>query len=85
WDKYTLAEYKNFESTHTKVSPWVIVKSDNKKKARINAIKYCLNQFDYDKKINTKKLQIDREIIVSGDDNIKHLKDKIDVTKDLFE
>ncbi|MDD3302673.1 MAG: polyphosphate kinase 2, partial [Candidatus Gracilibacteria bacterium] len=42
WDKYTLAEYKNFESTHTKVSPWVIVKSDNKKKARINAIKYCL-------------------------------------------
>ncbi|MFA5916694.1 MAG: polyphosphate kinase 2 [Candidatus Gracilibacteria bacterium] len=85
WDKYTLAEYKNFSNTHTKHCPWIIVKSDNKKKARINSIKYCLNQFDYDKKINSKKLQIDKEIITSGDDNVKHLKNQIDISKDLFE
>jgi polyphosphate kinase 2 (PPK2 family) len=65
WDKYTLAEYKNFSNTHSKYCPWIIVKSDNKKKARINSMKYCLNQFDYDKKINNTKLQIDKEILTS--------------------
>lgn len=85
WDKYTLAEYKNFSNTHTKHCPWVIIKSDNKKKARINTIKYCLNQFDYDKKINNKKLQIDKEIVISWEEKANHLKEKIDITKDLFE
>jgi polyphosphate kinase 2 (PPK2 family) len=85
WDKYTLAEYKNFSNTHTKYCPWIIINSDNKKKARINSIKYCLNQFDYDKKINSKKLQIDKEIIISWEEKAIHLKEKIDITKDLFE
>jgi polyphosphate kinase 2 (PPK2 family) len=85
WDKYTLAEYKNFSKTHTKCCPWIIVKSDNKKKARINSMKYCLNQFDYDKKINNTKLQIDKKILTSWEDNVKYLKEKIDISKDLFE
>ncbi len=85
WDKYTLAEYKNFSNTHTKYCPWIIVKSDDKKKARINSIKYCLNQFDYDKKINSTKLQIDKEIIISWEEKATVLKNKIDISKDLFE
>ena len=85
WDKYTLAEYKNFSNTHSKYCPWIIVKSDNKKKARINSMKYCLNQFDYDKKINNTKLQIDKEILTSWEEKAKHLKEKIDISKDLFE
>jgi polyphosphate kinase len=65
WDKYTLAEYKNFSNTHTKESPWVLVNSDDKKRARINAIKYILNQFEYPDKISNKKIKIDDEIIYS--------------------
>lgn len=47
WDKYT--EYKNlmFAQTHTVVSPWVIVKGDSKKKARLESIRYVLSKIDY--------------------------------------
>jgi hypothetical protein len=48
-------------------------------------MKYCLNQFDYDKKINNTKLQIDKEILTSWEEKAKHLKEKIDISKDLFE
>ncbi|NDK07920.1 polyphosphate kinase 2 [Candidatus Gracilibacteria bacterium] len=85
WDKYTLAEYKNFSVTHSKDAPWTIVKSDDKKKARINAIKYLLNQFDYTDKIEKSKLTIDKKLVITGADKTKHLKEKIDITKDLFE
>jgi len=85
WDKYTLAEYKNFSNTHTKESPWVLVNSDDKKRARINAIKYILNQFEYPDKISNKKIKIDDEIIYSWKDKVKILKKEIDINKNLFE
>jgi len=85
WDKYSLAEYKNFSKTHTKDCPWTIVKSDDKKKARINAIKYLLSKFDYTDKIWEKHLKIDKKIVQTWADKAKHLAEKIDTTKDLFE
>ena len=85
WDKYSLAEYKNFSNTHTKESPWVLVNSDDKKRARINAIKYILNQFEYPDKISNKKIKIDDEIIYSWKDKVKILKKEIDINKNLFE
>ena len=84
WEKYTIAEYKNFSATHTDISPWSIVKSDDKNKARINAIKYLLNQYDYDDKINEKELKIDSNIISSGKEKIKILEKEIDKSIDLF-
>ena len=85
WDKYTVAEYKNFSATHNDISPWTLVKSDDKKKARINAIKYVLNLFDYDDKISKKDLKVDSEIIYDGEEKIKILKKEIDPKIDLFE
>jgi hypothetical protein len=55
-------------ATHTQRAPWTIVKSDNKKKARINCIKHILNFVDYPDKINSKKIKVDDEIIVYGRD-----------------
>jgi len=63
WNKYTLAEYNNFKNTHNKYAPWILIKSDDKKKARLNAIKYVLNQFKYNDKINDKELKLDKEIV----------------------
>jgi len=63
WKKYTLAEYHNFSNTHSDHAPWIIINSDDKKKARINAIKYVLNQYDYPEKIDTDKLKLDKKII----------------------
>ncbi len=85
WDKYTLAEYENFSKTHTKDCPWVVVKSDDKKSARINWIKYLLNQFSYEWKISNNKLKVNNNIVISGKEKVEHLKDKIDTTIDLFE
>ncbi len=68
WDEYTLAKFMMLSSTHTKEAPWTVVKSDNKKKARINTIKHILNFVDYPNKIDPKKIEVDRDIIVYGRD-----------------
>jgi polyphosphate kinase 2 (PPK2 family) len=73
WDKYTLAEYKNLSATHSKHAPWTIVNSDDKKLARINAIKHVLNQFEYPDKIDTKLLKEDPKIVISGEEKAKAL------------
>lgn len=70
WDKYTHAKEDMFYYTSLPESPWVVVKSDDKKSARINAIKYLLNQFDYDGK-NTDILDIDRRVIRTVKEELK--------------
>jgi polyphosphate kinase 2 len=68
WDEYSLAKYMMLSATHTDVAPWTIVKSDDKKKARINCIKHILNFVDYPDKISKKKIVVDKEIVVYGRD-----------------
>lgn len=70
WDKYTRAKEDMFYYTSVPDSPWVVVKSDDKKQARINAIKYLLSQFDYDNK-NTDILDVDRRIIRTVKEELK--------------
>ena len=85
WDKYTLAEYKNFSHTHTKHSSWTLINSDDKKQARLNAIKVVLNNFDYEGKIEQKKLKIDKKIVYSGKEKVKRLSEEINTKQDLFD
>lgn len=47
WDAYTEAKNNMFFHTHTKDAPWVIIKSDDKKRARLNCIRYFLHSLDY--------------------------------------
>jgi polyphosphate kinase 2 len=68
WDEYSLAKFMMLSATHTEAAPWTIVKSDNKKKARINAIKHILNFVDYPNKIDTKEIVVDNEIVIYGRD-----------------
>ncbi len=76
WDEYTLAKFMMLSATHTSSAPWTIVKSDDKKKARINAIKHVLNYVNYPKKIKATKIAVDDKIIVFGSDEaIKMEKD----------
>jgi len=70
WDKYTIAEYSMFMASHTESTPWTVIHSDNKKKARINSIKHILNQIDYPEKIKQKHLDTDEEIVCSADAKI---------------
>jgi polyphosphate kinase 2 len=50
WDDYTRAKEDMFELTDTEFAPWIVVKSNDKKRARLNAMRYVLGKFDYENK-----------------------------------
>jgi polyphosphate kinase 2 len=50
WDDYTAAKEDMFSWTDLEVAPWTVVKSNDKKRARINAMRHVLHEFDYDNK-----------------------------------
>jgi len=50
WDDYTYYKDKMFGHTHTTFSPWIIVKTNIKKEARLESIRYILSKFDYEGK-----------------------------------
>ena len=50
WDDYTYYKEQMFSKTHTNFSPWIIVKTNNKKEARLESMRYVLSQFDYEGK-----------------------------------
>ncbi|MBK7974260.1 MAG: polyphosphate kinase 2 [Deltaproteobacteria bacterium] len=47
WEAYTRYKEAMFSRTHTSFSPWIIVKANNKKKARLESIRYLLSNLDY--------------------------------------
>ncbi len=47
WDKYTFYKEQMFSKTHTAYCPWITVKANNKKVARLETMRYVLSQFDY--------------------------------------
>jgi polyphosphate kinase 2 (PPK2 family) len=50
WDDYTQAKEAMFLATDTDDAPWTAIKSNDKKRARINAMRCFLHQFDYEDK-----------------------------------
>ena len=47
WDQYSRYKEQMFSKTHTSFSPWVIVKANRKRAARLESIRYLLNYCDY--------------------------------------
>ncbi len=47
WDDYTVAKEAMFFHTDTADSPWTVIKSDDKKRARLNAMRYVLHAMPY--------------------------------------
>ncbi|MCU0809626.1 MAG: polyphosphate kinase 2 [Thiobacillaceae bacterium] len=50
WDDYTKAKEAMFFYTDTADSPWTVIKSDDKKRARLNAMRYVLHRLPYSNK-----------------------------------
>jgi polyphosphate kinase len=50
WDDYTKAKEAMIRRTDTEWAPWTTVKSNDKKRARVNAMRHFLSRFDYDGK-----------------------------------
>ena len=64
-------------ATNRTLTPWTIIRSDDKKKARLNCIRTILLNVDYEGKINDKKLKYDPEIVISGIDEIKIMEENL--------
>jgi len=73
WDDYTVRKFQMLNETNRTLAPWTIIRSDNKKLARLNCIKHILSRIDYEGKIPKKELQTDPDIIVSGIEEIRFL------------
>jgi len=67
WDDYTRAKEDMFFFTSTADAPWTVIKSDDKKRARINAIRYLLSHIDYPDRRDD-LLGVDRRIVRSVQD-----------------
>ncbi len=47
WDDYTQAKVEMFKATDTDVAPWTVIKSNDKKRARLNALRFVLQTMPY--------------------------------------
>lgn len=66
WDKYTIAKFSMLMASNSDVAPWTVIKSDNKKRARINCIKHILANVEYPNQIDSSEIKTDDEILISG-------------------
>jgi polyphosphate kinase 2 len=73
WDKYTIAKFSMLMSSNTELAPWMIIRSDDKKKARLNCIKYILNNVEYPEKTSGNSFAIDEKILIHGTQELENM------------
>jgi polyphosphate kinase 2 len=74
WDKYTYYKEQMFSKTHTSFSPWIIVKTNDKKTARLESIRYLLSSFEYDDKLEAStRVLPDPNVIMRFHQSFQHI------------
>ncbi|MDP9861917.1 MULTISPECIES: polyphosphate kinase 2 [Streptosporangium] len=68
WENYTEAKEDMFLYTDTEHAPWTVIKSNDKKRARIEAMRHLLSQFEYDNKDHEVVGEPDPRIVVQAAD-----------------
>ena len=71
WEAYTDAKEAMIMGTDTDHAPWTTIKSNDKKRARLNAMRHFLNQFEYEGRDDSVVYPADPLIVQRGRDNIK--------------
>ncbi len=66
WDDFTNVKYEMLKKTHTSSAPWTIIRSNNKYKARLNAMKTILNSVPYERLNPELNFVPDSSIVYSG-------------------
>jgi len=74
WDEITEKKLVLLQKTHTELSPWWIVRAEDKQLARRETIKLILNAVRYVGRKRSLNFDIDPEIIVSGTRELKEMK-----------
>ena len=74
WEKYSFYKDEMFSKTHTTYSPWIVVKTNDKKKARIECIRHVLSQFNYKGKEESQTiLNPDPNVVMRYYRSVNHL------------
>ena len=71
WDEFTNMKYEMLRHSHTAETPWTIIRSVDKHKARLNAMKVVLNTVDYDNRDPDLDFVPDPEVVISGSREIE--------------
>ena len=66
WDAYTEAKHDLFRFTHTTECPWTVIRSNDKRRARLEAIRHVLKGFEYAGKDEDAIGDADDQVIGSG-------------------
>jgi len=66
WDEFTEMKYQMLKRTHSHTNPWAIIRSNDKHRAHLNAIKSILNKVDYDDRNMSLDYTVDQDIYYSG-------------------
>ena len=66
WDAYTEAKEQMLLRTDTDHAPWMTIKSNDKKRARLEAMRYFLSRFDYEGKDDSVVRTPDRRLVMRG-------------------
>jgi polyphosphate kinase 2 len=73
WDKYTIAKFSMLMASNTDTAPWIVIRSDDKKRARLNCIRYILSNIEYEKKTDEKIFEMDKEILIMGSTEVENM------------
>ena len=76
WDDFTNTKYYMIKQTHTQHSPWTVIRSKDKQKARLEAIKVILNSVNYKNKRKDLNYGVDHDVIISGAREIEIMDDQ---------
>ena len=66
WDDFTAAQKEMFRHTHTEEAPWTVIRANDQRRARLEAIRAVLTAFDYEGRDEDNVGKCDRKIIGSG-------------------
>ena len=66
WDAYTDAKEDLFRHTHGQATPWTVIRANDKRRARLNAIRALLSKIDYEGKDKSVVDSPDKSIVGSG-------------------
>ena len=66
WDDFTTQKYEMLRKTHTRHAPWTVIRSNNKHRARLNAMKAILNAVPYQRRDPDLNFLPDPKVVISG-------------------
>ena len=66
WDEFTETKYNMIKQTHSHNAPWTVIRSNDKQKARHEALKVIINSVNYEGRDENLDYTLDSEVVISG-------------------